>query len=275
MRRRLALLALAAFSVAAPAAERKPLWELGLGVAAVSFPDYRGSDQRRAYLLPAPYVVFRGDVLRADRKGVRGVFFDSERVELNLSLSGSVPVDSGDNAARRGMPDLDPTFELGPSLDIKLWRNPDRSAELDLRLPLRWAFRIGGGTRDVGQVFSPRLNLDLRDPAGLAGWRVGLLAGPIFTDRRNNAYYYDVAPQFATAGRPAFASSGGYAGSQVLAALSKRYPRFWVGAFARYDTLRGAAFEDSPLLRSRSMWAAGVALSWIIGESTLLVDDED
>lgn len=269
------LLAVVLASCKAVAAERLPLWEVGLGIGAVSFPDYRGSDQRQTYVLPTPYVVYRGAFLRSDRKGLRGVFFDSDRFELNLSLSGSVPVDSDGNEARRGMPDLHPTVEFGPSVDVGLWSSADQRVALDLRLPVRWALRLGGRPRDVGLVFSPRLNLDVADPAGLGGWKLGLLAGPIFTDRRNNAYYYDVAPQYATAERPAYVSAGGYAGSQFVLALSKRYPRYWVGAFSRFDTLRGAAFEDSPLVRRRSMWAAGVAISWIIGESSTLVDYEE
>ncbi len=268
---------LAAFAVGAPAlaAGQKPLWEIGLGAGAVSFPDYRGSDERQTYLLPTPYVIYRGDFLRSDRKGLRGVFFDSERVELNLSLSGSVPVDSDGNKARRGMPDLRPTVEFGPSVDVSLWRSGDRRRALDLRLPVRWAVRLGGKPRDVGLVFSPRLNLDVFDPAGFEGWKLGLLAGPIFTDRRNNAYYYDVDPAYATETRPTYASAGGYAGSQFVLALSKRFPGYWVGFFSRYDSLGGAAFEDSPLVRSRRMWAAGIAISWIIGESDTLVDDAD
>ncbi|MCB1927143.1 MAG: MipA/OmpV family protein [Rhodocyclaceae bacterium] len=267
----------AAVLLAAPPskAEQKPLWELGLGVGVVSFPDYRGADQRQRYLLPTPYFVYRGEFLRSDRKGLRGVFFDSDRVELNLSLSGSVPVDSDGNDARRGMPDLRPTVEFGPSLDFGLWHSADRRRSIDLRLPLRWALRIGGAPRDVGMVFSPRLNLDIADPAGFDRWQLGLLAGPIFTDRRNNAYYYDVAERFATADRPAYGSRGGYAGSQYLVALSKRYPRFWVGFFARYDSLRGATFDDSPLLRSDDYWAAGLAISWILGESAIRVDYEE
>ncbi|MCB1954681.1 MAG: MipA/OmpV family protein [Rhodocyclaceae bacterium] len=272
---RCALLGVLLGSNAALAADKAPLWELGLGVGAVSFPDYRGSDERQTYLLPTPYFIYRGDFLRSDRKGLRGVFFDSERLELNLSVSGSVPVDSDGNKARRGMPDLHPTVEFGPSVDLSLWKSADGRRELDLRLPVRWAFRLGGRPRDIGLVFSPRVNLDVADPAGFEGWRLGMLAGPIFTDRRNNAYYYDVAEPYATAERPAYASSGGYAGSQFVVALSKRYPGYWVGFFSRYDSLGGAVFDDSPLVRSRHMWAGGVAISWIIGESSTLVDDEE
>lgn len=44
--KRLAAVA-AAFAVAAPSAyaREEPLWEAGLGVAALSFPDYRGSSR--------------------------------------------------------------------------------------------------------------------------------------------------------------------------------------------------------------------------------------
>jgi len=79
-------------------AQQKPLWEAGLGIGAVTFPDYRGSDRTQTYVLPVPYFVYRGEFLRADRNGLRGRFFDSDRVELNLTMNASPPVDSTDNA---------------------------------------------------------------------------------------------------------------------------------------------------------------------------------
>jgi MipA family protein len=36
--------------------EEKPLWELGVGLALLRLPDYRGSDESRYYLLPFPYI---------------------------------------------------------------------------------------------------------------------------------------------------------------------------------------------------------------------------
>ena len=80
----------------ASAAVERPLWELGLGVGAVSFPDYRGSKNQAAYVLPAPYLVYRGKIFKADRSGVRGVLFDSDRVQLNLSLAASLARSSKD-----------------------------------------------------------------------------------------------------------------------------------------------------------------------------------
>jgi outer membrane scaffolding protein for murein synthesis (MipA/OmpV family) len=71
----------------AHATEEKPLWEASIGVATVSFPAYRGSDQRHNFLLPTPYFVYRGEFLKADREGVRAQLFDSDRAELTFSAA--------------------------------------------------------------------------------------------------------------------------------------------------------------------------------------------
>lgn len=257
----------------APAvASEKPLWELGIGVTGLYFPDYPGSDQSSLYALPFPYVVYRGEILKADRHGVRGIFFDTDRIELNISLGASLPVSSDDNRARQGMPDLDPTVEVGPSLDINLWRTSNRRYKLDLRLPVRTAITVRGGVDDIGWVFSPRLNLDIVDVAGLTGWNLGLLAGPMYGSERNHDYFYSVAPQYATPDRPAYDAEGGYAGSQFLVAMSKRYRKYWVGAFARCDSLKGAAFADSPLVEREYSFSAGIGVAWILGESSTRVE---
>ncbi len=112
----------------------------------------------------------------------------------------------------------------------------------------------------------------------LAGWRglnLGVAAGPIFQNRKRDAYFYDVPAEFARPDRPAYRSHGGYAGSQLIAALSKRFDRYWVGAFVRADTLSGASFEDSPLVRRRSYVAAGVGVAWVFGQSTEMVAVRD
>jgi len=263
-------LAVAAMALAGiPAgAHEEPLWEAGAGVAGFHFPHYRGSEQSRNYALPVPYGVYRGEFFKADRYGLRGVFFKTDRVDLNLSVGASLPVDSRDNRAREGMPNLRPSIELGPSLQLTLWGADDRRMRLDARFPLRGAMTVESGPRFIGAQFFPHLNLDVRDPAGMEGWRLGFLAGPIYTDRRYNRYFYEVPAVFATAARAAYEPGAGYAGMQVLGALSKRFPKFWVGGFVRYDTLRGAAFEASPLVTSKRYFAAGFGVSWIFAESS-------
>ena len=259
---------------AAVAAE-KPLWEVGLGLSALSLPDYRGSDHGGYYALPFPYLVYRGEFLKADRNGIRGTFFDNDRVELNVSVGASLPVSSDKNPARLGMPDLQPTVEIGPSFDLNLWRTPDRRTKLDVRLPVRSVITVNGSMRDIGWVFSPRLNLDVEDVAGLQGWNLGLLAGPMYGSRRYHQYFYSVPTQNATATRPAYDAPGGYEGTQFLMALSKRYPKYWLGAFVRWDSLKGASFENSPLVTRNHYLAAGVGISWILGESSTRVQADE
>lgn len=259
----------------ATAAEDKPLWEIGAGATALSFPAYRGSDQTNNFLLPFPYFTYHGKILKADRHGVRASLFDSDRVDLTVSAALSPPSSSKDIRARNGMPDLEGSFEIGPQLDLTLWRADDRARFVKLLLPVRAAFTLEGSPKDIGWVFHPKLNMDITDLPGLNGWRLGMLAGPLFGDKRQHAYYYSVDQRYATAARPAYQADSGYAGMQYLASFSKRFPKFWVGAFARYDNLSGATFADSPLVRQKDYVAAGVAVAWVLGESSTRVKVDD
>lgn len=255
--------------------KEEPLWEAGLGVGAVGFPDYRGSDETQVYPVPVPYFVYRGEFLKSDRDGVRGEFFNREFVELNASVSATIPVRSENNAARRGMPDLRPTLELGPSVELHLWRSVDRDVKVDLVLPVRAPVTLESSPQLIGWVFSPRINLDVEDIGGEDGWNFGVGVGPLFADDRYHEYFYNVAPAFATAERPTYDAGGGYSGAHLLTAVSKRFPRYWVGAYVRYDVLSGATFEDSPLVRRKNYLAGGFGIAWMIGKSKRMVKAED
>lgn len=252
-----------------------PLWEVGAGVTALSFPAYRGSDQRSQFVLPIPYFVYRGEFLKADREGVRAQLFETDRVSLTVSGALSPPSASKDIVAREGMADLRATGELGPQVDVRLWQSENRRRVLKLLLPLRTGYTLERSPQHVGWVFHPKLNLDLTDLPGLPGWNVGLQAGPVLGDRRQHAYFYGVSAADARADRPAYVAEGGFGGMQYLIGVSRRYRSHWVGAFLRYDRLSGARFADSPLVRDRHYLAGGFAVSWILGESStrVVVDD--
>ena len=263
-------LALVLLPFSAPADER-PLWEAGAGLAAVSVLDYRGSDERQFYALPVPYFVYRGERLKVDRQSVRGLLFQSERAELAVSANAAPPVDSEDNAARAGMPDLDPIFELGPSLKLKLGN--DRGARTRLLLPVRAVIATDfRHARQAGYVFTPTLNVDFPRTGGRGN--VGVSAGLVFASRENNAYFYGVTPAHATPARPAYEARAGYAGVQFTLSANRRLGRLWLGGFARLDGVHGAAFEDSPLVRRKTNWLAGFAVSWVFAQSETVVEDD-
>ena len=230
------LLALACGPVCA---ESLPKWELGLGLGVMTVPDYRGADEYQTFVLPVPRIIYRGERLRADREGVRSRLFGSERLQLDLSLSGGVPVKSGDNAAREGMPDLKPTLELGPQLVAQLAGSWQQGYRLMARWPVRKVFALGSN-RDAGWVMTPTLSLDGFD-LPTTGWRMALSGGPYWGNRAANAYYYDVSDDEARPDRPAYHSRSGYGGAQLTFTLSRQTGRFWLGAFLRASTVRRCA----------------------------------
>jgi outer membrane scaffolding protein for murein synthesis (MipA/OmpV family) len=249
--------------------EGKPLWEFGVGLVALQMPDYRGSDESKLYLLPYPYFVYRGDILRVERERISGRIFETDRLLLDISLNGSVPVKSSDNSARQGMTDLDPTFEIGPSLNITLLENRQDRYKLKLALPVRAFFSTDfSSVRHEGWVFHPRLSFENADMIPGAGVTLGLSVGPMFADQGYHRYYYTVDPTFATPSRPQYAAGGGYSGSTATVGLSKTLNPFILNAFVSLDYLKGAVFEESPLVKTQYSWMCAFTVSWIFLKSS-------
>jgi len=252
-----------------PRLREAPLWELGAGVAVLELPHYRGSEQSRAWVLPVPYFVYRGRFLRADREGARAVLLERRALEVDLSVAGSAPARSDGNRAREGMPDLAPTFEIGPNANLTFARGADWKVEL--RAPVRAAFTVQGSPRHIGWTASPYLTAEWVQ----ARWDVGVRLGGLWGDRRFHGYTYDVAPEYATATRAAYRAAGGNSGWQATAGASRRFGSWWIGGFVRADSVSGAAFEASPLVTQHRTWAAGIAVSYVFARSSVLVKVPD
>jgi outer membrane scaffolding protein for murein synthesis (MipA/OmpV family) len=233
-------------------------------MTALHVPDYRGADEGRAYVLPFPYLIYRGERLRADRDGLRGELFESDRLDLNVSVGVGVPVRSNRNEARRGMAQLDPVLELGPSLNIVLARDAAGRSEWQLRLPLRAAYAIDDTrARGVGAVFSPRLRYMQRDVRWLAGATLRVAAGPSFGSRAYHGYTYDVPAAVATAARPVYAARGGYSGFSLSLVADRNVGAHRFFAYVGADSIRGAAFDDSPLVRRANTVGGGFAYAYV------------
>lgn len=248
---------------AAAGAEPPPLWELGLGGYGLSLPAYRGTTERQNYLVPFPYLQYRGERLRWDRDGGRLRVLGAERARLDLSLAASPPADTEGDSPRAGMPDLDPTVELGLQLEVLLAGSGNRQS-WTLVLPVRKVTAIDSDRlRGVGWVFSPYLQYEHRGQ-----WKTTVSAGPLFATEPYHDYFYQVDPTHAAPGRPIYNAQGGYSGSRVTVGVSRRLGRYWVGAFARYDHLGGATFADSPLVETDHALMFGAGIAWIFAESS-------
>jgi outer membrane scaffolding protein for murein synthesis (MipA/OmpV family) len=259
----------------APASQalHQPLWELGIGVGALSTPPYRGSDSRVNYIVPFPYFIYRGSFLRVDREGgIRGKLFSGDDISFDLSLAANVPVRNEDDGARRGMDDLDPLIELGTELSIDLWRSQDRDQRFGLDIPLRAVYSVGNPLLEYqGLTLSPFLNYRIWQEDEGALMRYSLSAGPIFATSRYHDYFYEVDSRFVTPERPEYHADSGYSGSRVTISVTRHFSKYLIGAFARYDDLNGAVFEDSPLVETSDYFVVGLVFGWILGESSTMV----
>jgi outer membrane scaffolding protein for murein synthesis (MipA/OmpV family) len=246
-----------------------PLWEVGLFGGVARLPHYRGSDEYRLYALPLPYLIYRGDILKVDREGLKGVFWKNDRIETGLSLSGNPPVDD-DNKAREGMPELGAIVEFGPMLQYFITdrKNPD-------------PFFVTAAARAAISVDPDDLSMDYQGLIGGLktvyrnrtwledqGVSLGVSAGIDFADQDYNSYFYDVAPAYATASRPAYRADGGYAGfSFSMNAQKKITDRWSFGAYYRWDNISGAVYRNSPLVQTENNHIIGCALIWNIAQS--------
>jgi hypothetical protein len=173
------------------------------------------------------------------------------------------------------MQDLDPTFELGPALKIKLWESKENKYKLDLSLPVRAFFSTNfHSVSHEGWIFSPRINFTKDDFIPDTGLNLGISVGPMFADSGYHAYYYTVEPAYATATRPAYSAGGGYSGSTLTVGLGKAYEQFILNAFVSADFLQGASFEDSPLVKRKTSIMSGISVAWIFFKSEKTVNVE-
>ncbi len=259
--------------LSAPAAAyHLPKWEFGLGAGVLRMPAYRGAQGKNYTWLPVPYLAYRGESFKVDEEGIRGELLQKNRVHLDFSVAGNLPVSGGDGG-RQGMPGLNPIGEIGPSLEIALVQNGDRHAGWEqqwwIRLPFRAAMSVGNPlVAHQGWVFSPYLNWVLIRGIKRKRWRWDLAAGPIYASRDYHDYFYTVDERYQTPVRPVYEASAGYSGSRVTLGLSVNSHRWFVGGFARYDNLSGAVFEDSPVVETGQFFAVGVAVSRIFMHSS-------
>jgi outer membrane scaffolding protein for murein synthesis (MipA/OmpV family) len=242
-----------------------------VGTGILHLPYYRGVNQTRTYAIPFPYLKYRGEYFRIDEGGAHGRLFESENIKLELSLAGGVPVTSDGNSPRQGMPDLDPTVELGPSMELLLWQNNDRRRKLALNLPLRSAISVSvDNIAHQGWTFSPYLEY-IFESAYPGDWKAGLAWGPLYADKAYHNYFYAIEPLYTTPSRPEYSANAGYSGNRVTLTLQRNLGDVWIGAFVRYDNLDNAAFLDSPLVNTNHYLASGLAFTWVFRKSSTLV----
>ncbi|MCD2517323.1 MipA/OmpV family protein [Massilia sp. G4R7] len=242
-----------------------PLWEFGLGAAALSTPSYPGADERENRVLVFPNIVYRGEVLRADRSGVNARLFSSDRAEFDIGFAGALPSDSDDVDERAGMPDLGPLIEFGPRLKLRL-ADMGNNRRIRAEFPLRAVIEARGGLHARGYTFEPRVAYEMAGERGV--WTLETNLSVVLGDRRINRHFYEVAPQYATATRAAYAADSGLIATRLGLFGSRRVNEdVRLFGYVRYESFKGAANRDSPLHVKDSGVSGGVGVMWTFKRS--------
>lgn len=247
-----------------------PRLELGIGALGLHLPDYRGSSHSSTRFLPIPYVVYRSERVQLTRQGLRARLFASDRLSVSLSAAASLSGDSKDNPLRARMPELDSTFEIGPSLDFRLHESADGLLRTRLRLPVRAVLATDGRHfNNAGWVINPQLQANLSQPGADRELSHFVSVGPLWATENYHEYFYGVAPQFVdlSLNRRAYDAHGGYSGARISLSSGLERKRWRFGIFATYDWLRGAAFDDSPLLETGHSLVSGFYLTYRLYQS--------
>ena len=136
-----ALLAAHATAQTAPQASGapapKPLWEVGGAVFAATQPAYPGAATRTSRAIALPFVIYRGEFLRAEQNNVGLRAIKTPRYELDVGFAGSLGSSSSDVPARAGMQNLGTLIEFGPRLKVNIGEVTNGRSSLWVELPVR------------------------------------------------------------------------------------------------------------------------------------------
>lgn len=250
--------------------EKLPLWEFGVVGIGAYLPHYRGSDEYQAYAFPLPYFLYRGKYVKANRDGVRGIFWRNKRFETDISLSGNPPV-SDDNEAREGMPELDGLVEIGPALRYYFHEYGERdSFFVEATVRAAFSFDFGGGVEVEDEGYNSDFSLVYRNSKLLKRYetRFHFNTGIQFADEIFNSFFYNIDPEYVTASRGYYVSKAGYGGFHLSGSVVKELsPKFSVTLYGKWMNINGSVFEDSPLVRSDNNFVLSAMLVWKFAES--------
>jgi len=227
--------------------EEKALWEWRIAAFGRYGPSYPASDEMQVNVVPLPIPIYRGRFLRLfedSENPIRGRVFERDRIKLDLDFDLTFPADSDDIDVRTGMPDLDLLLQVGPELDFQFVRQEFLKGRWHLALQGRGAASFDGLDPSYrGLTFSAEFRyiaqLTSRD-------EFKFRITPTAATSEYMEYYYQVDPQFATQGRPAYDAKGGYLGTDFTWNWNREFTQklsVWVGA--RVSLYSGATNKNS------------------------------
>lgn len=262
------------FSFASTPQEEKALFDMGAIIGHGSLADYPASNEYRYYTLPAPYISYRGELLQTDDEdGTRFRLLNGENLNFDISFGGTFPTDPKKNFARRDMPALDWTLEIGPRLLYYLHRSKE-FGKIRFGIPLRSSFSTDFiTTKQVGYLFAPSLQIDKYN-FPLDNMTLYFSTSINYLSEGLADYFYEVDSVYQTTERAAYNAKSGYLGWETYLATKYEADGKIALLGLRYSDFNGSANTDSYLHRTNSSWSYFIALGWLLFESEQRVGDK-
>lgn len=245
-----------------PAETGLPLWEFGLAAYGRFGPAYPASEDSQLDILPLPFPIYRGKILRMGDdtdKPVRTHLFRRDRIKLDLDFGINFPAKSNDIAVRAGMPNLDLLLEMGPELEFQFAPEP-LGGKMFLALQARGATSLDGLNPDWrGEVYSTEFKFER--PFQSSEFILKLT--PEWASEDYMDFFYGVAPAYATPERPLYEAGSGYLGTRLSLTLKHAITKnFDIIGGLRFGFYKGAANADSPLFTQQTTSGVMLALVW-------------
>ncbi len=247
-----------------------PLWEIGALGFGVTQPAYPGASEHVNRALALPFLIYRGNYLRAERGSAAIRAIKSADIEIDVGFAGAFGSHSKDVQARHGMPDLGTMLEFGPRLKWNLGAGPG-NGRFQAKFALRGVFDLSDSMAHKGMTFQPEISYERR-AAGI--WHYKTSVAAVWGDQRMAETFYGVAPLFATPTRSAYNANGGLIAWRLAASFSHQLsPKLQLLGFTHIDSVTRAANASSPLVQSKIGTSAGLGLSYTWQRSDAMAAD--
>ncbi|WP_286272192.1 MipA/OmpV family protein [Thalassotalea hakodatensis] len=246
--------------------KNKPIFEYGAGVFALSTPQYAGAQSRKNYLVPLPYFYYQNEHIKVNREGLLGRLWQLENITLDFSFSANIPVESAEVDLRKGMPDIDWTFQAGPAIKYyltgKQYASEKSYLEIFSRKVLMTDFSyIDDAGWQYGASYLAQSLIENKFNANVT-WQNRLTVN--FATDDFHQLYYGVDKKYQSNTRQAFTSQGGYLHTSISSGVVYRKGSLWLAGFMMYRNLHGMRNEKSPLVERKDSMSIGVGIAWIM-----------
>ena len=251
---------------------QKPKYEVGFGAIRLDVPNYPGASKSTPRTIPFPWVIYRGDILRADEEGTRAKFLEGDSLELGLSFGFNFAIKSDDNEARVGMPDTDTLVGIGPGLIYRLLKDdPLQRVNFGIGLRGNLATNFADSLRYQGLILEPYVRYWRKLSSDIPVTVFTSLSASI-SDQDYADFFYTVKNQYETSTREAYKAKSGLIDLAFSLGfsydISKKASIF---SGATYSNLSVAANKKSDLVEEEHNIGFIVGFAWLFYESDTMV----